>query len=644
MIKLGRFLKKLPIILVILVTAFLYIWKLWDEGLANLYYSAGVYSMGQNFHAFFFNSLDSVGFISIDKPALGLWIQVLFTKVFGFQGLVILLPEAIAGILSVFLIYRIVGKRFGEIAGIASALVLAMTPIYVAITRNNTIDGILILLLILASEQVIRAAERSSLKHLIFASIFIGLAFNVKMLQAYMIVPAVYLTFLVFSNQKIWRRLLSCAVGVIVMLVVSFSWILAVDFTPTSERPFVGSSGTNSEFALAFGYNGINRLAGGNPSGGGIAPVGEAQVNGPGYGGAPGTTDGQGPSGGPGPGPGGPGQAAQNAPKSEGGTTSLVRLYQSENAGQISWFLFPALLASLYCLFLIIRKRLKQDSNHAAYFFFTVNFLLMFGYFSFSNGMVHRYYLAMLAFPIAALVGIGISKILSSNVKYRFLLPAVFGLSAAFQLYIQAQYADWVTWLLPICAAVFLVALVVLIFAVYKKYKNNLVIILALVLLVMPFTWALSPMIYTNNAQLPITGPELVNQGDHFAQQSDLSDLVKYLKEHKGGASYLASISSAMNGGAELILQSGEAVMALGGFNGSDNPITLTEFKALVSTGKVKYAVFQGDGAQGTGSQVTGPQGLDTTNENAKITTWITTQCKLLDQKYSGYSVYELIV
>ena len=135
--------KRLPIVAVMLITSFIYIWKLWNEGLANLFYSAGVLSMGQNLHAFFYNSIDSVGFISIDKPPLGLWIQVLFTKVLGFSGMALLLPQALAGIFSVYILHRMVRQRFGQTAGITAALVLSFTPILVAVSRNNTMDGTL---------------------------------------------------------------------------------------------------------------------------------------------------------------------------------------------------------------------------------------------------------------------------------------------------------------------------------------------------------------------------------------------------------------------------------------------------------------------------------------------------------------------
>jgi 4-amino-4-deoxy-L-arabinose transferase-like glycosyltransferase len=396
--------KDLPIVLTVLLACVVYIWKLWDEGLANLYYSAGVKSMGQNFHAFFYNSLDSVGFITIDKPPLGLWIQVLFTKVFGFNGMAILLPEALAGVLSVYLIYKIINKRFGQIAGIVSALILALTPILAAVSRNNTIDGILILMLVLASEQTIKAAEKSSIKHLIFASLFIGLGFNVKMLQAYMIVPAVYLTYFVFSKEKISKRMISCAISIAILLAVSFSWIMAVDLTPTENRPYVGSSGTNSELVLALGYNGIGRLdtqlamefgektgifsAGGMknhmppPPNGGGNKQGNDRPTPPSGGG-----ENSPPQGNP------PQQNPNNSIASggEGGSISIFRLYNNNIAGQISWFLLPALMVSVLCLYQLFKKKLKEDPKNITLFYFTMCFIPMFIYFSLLNGMVHRY-------------------------------------------------------------------------------------------------------------------------------------------------------------------------------------------------------------------------------------------------------------
>ncbi|KZL93991.1 glycosyltransferase family 39 protein [Clostridium magnum] len=627
--------KNLPILLTVLLACVIYIWKLWDEGLANLYYSAGVYSMGQSFHAFFYNSIDSVGFISIDKPPLGLWIQVLFTKIFGFNGMAIVLPEALASVFSVYLIYKIINKRFGQTAGIISALVLALTPILVAVSRNNTIDGILIFMLILASDQTIKASEKSSIKHLIIASLFIGLGFNVKMLQAYMIVPAVYSTYFLFSKEKILKRMISSAISIVILVIVSFSWIMAVDFTPAQNRPYVGSSGTNSEINLTLGNNGMGRLIG-RASGGGNNSHMTSQQNGrknePGNN-PPGKTKAEDKNRPP------SGNSPQPKPMNgqglggEGGPTSIFRLYNNNIAGQISWFLFPALMVSLLCLYQLFRKKLEPSSKNISLFYFTMCFISMFIYFSFSIGMVHRYYLAMLSSAIAGLIGIGVSLLLEKYSENKSVIIAIFGASAATQLYIQSLYKDWLNWLLPLCAVVFAVSITLIFFGIKKRVKKEIISIPIAALLILPGIWSFTPIIYGNNAQLPIAGPELVNQGDLFDRHPELSNLIIFLKDNRGNATYIASVPSAMDMGAELILQSGEPVMVLGGFNGGDNPLTLEEYKNMIRIGKIKYAIITKNKAS-----------INTDNSSGNINDWIIKNCTPIKEQFNGFTLYKLSI
>lgn len=610
-----RIRKNIEIILLIILSCIINMWNLWNEGLGNLYYSAGVYSMGQNFHAFFYNSLDSQGFISIDKPPLGFWIQVVFTKIFGFKGIVILMPEAIAGILSVYFMYRMMNKRFGKIVGVSTGLILALCPIFVVVSRNNTIDSMLIFALVLASEQIIKAAEKSSLKHLIFASILIGVGFNIKTMQAYMIIPAVYLTYLVFSNEKFIKKIASIGVSFAILILISFSWIAIVDFTSASERPFVGSSGTNSELELAFGNNGIGRLIGkdsvlsrknneennkdrneknarnkGNPDNNDDKKMKRnpdtkelnLQNN-----------------------------RKDNKENGEGGATSLFRLFNNSNAGQISWFLLLAILVSFFALYKIIMRKLKKNSENIILFYFTINFIAMFGYFSFSNGVAHRYYLAMLAPNIAALVGIGIVFITQNDIVNKKALVIAFIATSITQVYIQNLYENWMNGII----IVYIFLMVSILFIMLWQFKKNLnpkfIFLPLAVLLIIPGFWSVTPILYGSNSQLPIAGPELINQGDLFDRHPDLSRLVEFLKENRLGSQYIASAQSAMDIGAELILQSKEAVMVLGGFNGGDKPIELEEYIKYIEQGKVRYAVISDNKR----------------NSNDKITDWIIKNC-----------------
>ncbi len=624
--------------LIIITSCILNFMNLWREGFANLYYSAGVRSMGDNLHAFLFNSLDSAGFVTIDKPPLGFWIQVLSTKIFGYTGLAILLPQALAGVLSVFLIFRIVSKRFGSIAGLISALTLAVTPVFVAVSRNNTIDSLLIFVLLLATGQVIKAAETSSAKHLIFSGILIGLGFNIKMLQAYMIVPAVYLLYLVFSRQKILKRIISICAAAAIMAAVSLSWVVAVDLVPAEDRPYIGSSTTNSAVDLAIGYNGLNRIIGGlwgkilkntllhqpqqqqqaaqQPAQASKQPALQSQLQTqqqvPAQQAAPSqqqqvpsqqqqvqptqqqtTQQQQVP----------PSQQqtmqqqqqASQQPMREAGNASIIRLFTKNNAGQVSWFLFPILAAAIFFIAKTFKKDFRNNSRNASLFFWSVCAVSMFIYFSFASGLAHRYYFSMFAPSIAALSGIGTYYLTGAdkNSKMRWIAPVAILITSALQLYIQSLYPDWINrWLIPACAASFALVTALSIICVRFKWGNIILISCMLPLYILPALWSATPAIYGNNNQLPVAGPELSLRGDRFANTEKMQNLVEYLEANREGAQYLAAAPSAMTFGAQLIIMSGEAVMVLGGFNGNDRILTVDRFVKMVKAGIVKYAVL----------------------------------------------------
>ena len=587
-----KFKTRLPIFFILLLAAFLYTWRIWGEGFANEYYAAGVYSMGRNAHAFFFNSLDTAGFVTIDKPPLGFWIQVAFTKAFGFAGWVLVLPEAISGVLSVYLAYRMVKSRFGEGAGLVSGIVLALTPIFAAVSRNNTIDGILILLLVLAADQAIKAAERGSMKHLIFSGILIGLGFNVKMLQAYMIVPAVYLTYLIFAKQKFLKKILACALSAIILIAISLSWVAAVDLTDEGSRPYIGSSDTNSALELALGYNGLNRLFSRRDP---LLEVGgsdydDAVRNAPAPGQRPPTGTRQNlPPKQPPPGQTAPAKQSGGA-AGEAGDTSIIRLFNDKNAGQVSWFMLPAMAMALAALALVFIKKYRGDKKFTAYFFFAVSLIPMYIYFSFAEGITHRYYFAMMGPPTAALSGIGFYYLMRA--KKKIWIPLAFAATAAVQLIIQSLYGGWLDWLVPVCSVIFALSLAAIIVVAGKRAKTRLVAALLAALLILPGIWAATPLIYNDNSQLPIAGPELTDEEAGFDRRMDLSFLIDYLEDKRDGAKYLVTAVSSRFYGADMILQSGEAVMVLGGFNGSDEIISLEEFIAMTERGEVRYAML----------------------------------------------------
>src|SRR5215210_3512695 len=316
---------------ILVLSAFLNLYNLASEGYGNPYYAAGVKSMLTSWSNFFFVSFDS-GFISIDKPPLGLWIQAASAWLFGFHGWALLLPQALAGVLSVALLYYLVRRAFGPVAGILAALALAVTPISVAVQRNNVMDALLILALLLAAWAFIVAAERGSLGWLLVGVTVVGLGFNIKMLQAFMVLPALYLLYLLAARTTWKRRLLHLGVATMVLLAVSLSWTVAVDLTPAAERPYVGSSPNDSVLGLILGYNGFDRLSGTS-----LGSSGEVISAGT---------------------PGGPGSGVM-----ELGAPGPLRLLNAQLAGQASWLLPLAVVGLLVDW--QRRPRLPLDQRHA---------------------------------------------------------------------------------------------------------------------------------------------------------------------------------------------------------------------------------------------------------------------------------------
>jgi 4-amino-4-deoxy-L-arabinose transferase-like glycosyltransferase len=234
--------------------------RIGKEGYGDRYYASAVKSMLASFHNFFFASFDPGGFVTVDKPALGLWLQTLSARIFGFHGWALILPQAAAAALSVGLLYRLVRKAFGHEAALASAIVLALTPVSVAVARTNQLDSLLVLVLLLAAGVVLSAAEKGSGRLLLAGMAIVGLGFNIKMLAAYTALPALAALYL-FGAPLRWRaRILHLSAATVVLLVVSLSWPVIVDLTPPDRRPYVDNSKNNTELELIVDWNGINRL------------------------------------------------------------------------------------------------------------------------------------------------------------------------------------------------------------------------------------------------------------------------------------------------------------------------------------------------------------------------------------------------
>jgi 4-amino-4-deoxy-L-arabinose transferase-like glycosyltransferase len=436
---------------VLLLSAALNLYRLDRLGYGNQYYAAAVLSMLQSWHTFFFVSFDPLGFVSVDKPPLGFWLQVASARLFGFSGLSLLLPEALAGVGSVAVLYALVRRAFGRVAGLLAALALALTPISVAVSRNNTIDSLLVLTVLLAAWAGLRASESGRLRWLLTSAAILGLGFEIKMLQAYLVAPAIFLTYLVAAPRPRLVRIGYLALAGVVLLVVSFAWPVAVDLTPASQRPWVDSTETNSAISLAIGHNGLERLLGrsratSQPPGAAPAagltgrtppgPSGNAGVRTPGAAGAAGSVG------------AGRGGVAEN------GVAGPLRLLNQQLAGQASWLLLLALVGLLVTAPLVwSRRRKPADCRRSQACILWGTWLATTAvFFSFAE-FWHRYYLVMLAPSVAALAAIGVRGAWRAYLHGRrssWLLPLSLVGAGAVQAHTLADYPEYARWLTPL--------------------------------------------------------------------------------------------------------------------------------------------------------------------------------------------------
>ncbi|HEX3643855.1 MAG TPA: glycosyltransferase family 39 protein, partial [Ktedonobacteraceae bacterium] len=441
---------------IIVISLFMNFFELGQNGFGNLFYAAGIRSMLDSWHNFFFVSFDPGGFVTLDKPPLGFWLQVLSAKIFGFTPFSVYLPQALAGVLSVALLYHLVRRHFGVVAGLLAALALALSPISIVTNRNNTIDSTLALVLLLGAWAVMRAAETGRLRWLMLCAATVGIGFNIKMLEAYLVVPAFGLLYLLAAPTSIWKRIWHLALAAILLLAISLSWALVVDLTPASQRPYVDSTQNNSEISLALGYNGINRLfgqfgmrPGGPPNRNAGKPGQSPNPNGmPPFPQQP--PQGAGQPGGTGDGQGGPGGQGDSNGLFDTGIPGPLRLFNQPLAGQTVWLL-PLAILGMLALAWQRRPRFQSDRQQQSLVLWGT-WLLTMGIFFSVAGFFHQYYLTEMAPAIAALFGIGIVIMWQDYRQFGWrgwLLPLALIATALEQIYILSSDPSWSQWLTP---------------------------------------------------------------------------------------------------------------------------------------------------------------------------------------------------
>ncbi|MFE6483246.1 ArnT family glycosyltransferase [Streptomyces sp. NPDC057757] len=674
------------LIAIMLLAGILYSWNLSSSGL-NSFYSAAVLSGTQSWKAWFFGSLDAGNFMTVDKPPFVLMVMGLSCRVLGYGTWQMMAPLIASALGTIWILHSGVKRVFGHAAAAVAALVLALTPITVAINRDNNPDTLLVLLMVAGAALGLRATRDGRLLPLVGSAVCFGLAFNTKMLQGYIALPAVFAVYLYASRLGLVKRIVNLLIAGVALAVASFWWPAAVSLVPASERPYIGGSTDGTAWNLIMGYNGLGRVFGGEGNGGG----------------------------------GGGGGGGSFA-----GTAGIGRMFNDTLGGQISWLLPFAGIALAGGLALCGRAP-RTDPTRAALVLWGGWTVLHFLTFSMAEGTMHPYYTTALAPGIAALCGGGgvmLLRAFRADRRWAWVLPVALAVTGIWAVVLLRRATGWNTWLWPAIAVVMALAIVgLLLFRSGHRTRLLAASVAAAIVASVagPAAYAASVpagttggMGGTNPTAGPSTGGggfggggggraggamaggELpggqAGQGGQSGQaggagtppsgmpsgapggtapggQQDggtgtppngaggtgeaggttgqpgggfgggggmggggmggetSDELINYLKKNQDGAEWLLAVSSSQTA-ASLILSSGEPVISMWGWSGTDKAMTLARLKELVKNGELHYIQLGGGGGMGGGSTL-----------SSEVTAWVQKNATAVEaSEYGGTS------
>ncbi|MGW7170542.1 ArnT family glycosyltransferase [Streptomyces sp. NPDC054884] len=629
-----------PALLAVLALATaLYAWNL-SSITGNTFYNAAVYSGTKSWKAFFFGALDAGSFITVDKPPFALWVMGLSARAFGYGTWQLLLPMIALGTGSVALVHRLVKRDFGPAAATLSALVLALTPITVAITRDTNPDPVLVFLMLLGAAALLKAVRSGRLMPLVWSGVAIGFAFNTKMMQAYVVLPAFFLVYLWAANASLGKRLCNLAAGTVALIVSSAWWMVVVDLIPVSSRPYIGGSTDNTVWDLVIGYNGFGRVFGATSSVG-----------------------------------------SQGNSASFGGDAGLYRMFNDIMGGQISW-LIPFAAIALTAGLVLRGRAPRTDAKRAALMLWGGWFVLHYLTFALAEGTFHPYYVTAMAPGIAALAGAGGVTLYGAfreraAAKWSWVLPTAIAVSTGWAVVLLQRvsgsgtlYAVAET-VVAVAGVASVIGLLVARFTKRQRLMGVAALAAVVALLAGPAAYSASAATSGTNGTNPTAGPgtgggmgkgqqpggtggpsssngnsstngdgstpgntesgatesgatessgTVSGTAEAGSAESDASGtnsdgggmggetqissaMVTYLKENQDGATWLVAVATDQTA-SSLILESGEPVISMGGWSGSDDAMTLAGLKSLVKTGKLHYIVISDSGRGSANSEI----------------------------------------
>jgi 4-amino-4-deoxy-L-arabinose transferase-like glycosyltransferase len=622
-------------------TAVLYLWGLSESGWANAFYAAAAQAGADNWTAWFFGSSDAANAITVDKTPAALWVTGLSVRMFGLSSWSVLVPQALMGVATVALLYATVRRTAGTAAGLLAGAVLALTPVAVLMFRFNNPDALLTLLLVAAAYALLRAVEAGRTRWLLIAAVLVGFGFLTKMLQAFLVLPAFAAVWLLAAPVGLRRRVRDLLAAGATLLVSAGWWVLAVELWPADARPYIGGSQTNSVLELVLGYNGLGRLTGDE-----VGSVGGMMAAPGGY-----------------------------ATGGSWGRTGLTRLFAGGYAGDASWLL-PAALVLLVALLWWTRRAPRTDRVRAAALAWggwLVGTALVF---SLMAGIFHSYYQVVLAPAIGALVGIGaaVGWRRRAEVVPRAVLAAVLVVSVgwAFLLLRRTEWQPWLGWTVLVLGLVGAGGLLGA-HRLRGRAACGVIGVAVVAALAAPTGWSLATAATPHSGAIPFSGPQEARMGggamrmggppggrpggppgapigtpgdgepgggsrgngfmiggNILGAPTPSAEVTALLQQNAQAYTWVAATIGS-NSAAGYQLASGEPVMALGGFNGTDPSPTLEQFQQLVAAGKVHYFVG------GAGRSNTASGGSD---EAHRIGLWV--EANFTPITVGGTTVYDL--
>ena len=569
--------------LLLVATAVTYLWNITINGMGNQFYAGAAQAGSRNWEALLFGSLDPNNFITVDKPPVSQWVMGLSGQLFGFSSASMLIPEALMAVAAVALLYGAVRRISGPRAALLAGAALALMPVAALMFRYNNPDAVMVLLMMAAAYCAVRALERASAKWIALAGVALGFAFLAKMLEGIMVMPAIGLVYLIAAPTSLRRRLMHL-LGALAAFLLSAGWFVVLTLLwPASSRPYIAGSTDNNFMNLVLGYNGFARVLGRN-HGGGHAPAGGAPMNmPPNHGGF-----------------GGPGRQA----------AGLARLFSGEFGFEIGWLLPAALLAVV--LVLISRRSAPRTDLVRAGAMLFGGWMLVDGLvLSYMSGTIHPYYCLSLAPAVAGTFAIGVHEMWTQRSSWfgRIGLVALIGGTGVWSWWILARNAAWMPelrWAILVLTAVATIGLLLSCTSPTRRRVAAGSLILGLAVALAGSTaYAVATIGQSHGGGNANVGPAAPAQPGRQGDGMHGQDVDNAALDAKLDGT-LTEWSAAVNGSstaADLELSTNTAVMAIGGFSGSDPVPTLSQFQQYVANHQVTFYIAPSQDGGGRGGK-----------------------------------------